>query len=210
MARVSGARIIRGRWEISDYRFNLDPAPVIFTGPEITIAPPYVLAQHKWTGRILDSLPAEVRAISEPDIQRVQEEARALVRAQALATANTRRFPPARSATSLDSIASKAWASAAACKSSWPRVERDAHARYGLDDTQAKGSAELASLSPDGSAVRLFASRDFRNLGDVEERSSVVNSLAARNSGATTRIPISFARSDCGATSRRFADSIGV
>ena len=41
----------------------------------------------RWTGAILDSLPPDVRAVTDPDIQRVQAEARALVRAQALARA---------------------------------------------------------------------------------------------------------------------------
>src|SRR4051812_8210798 len=81
--------IIRGRWEIGDYRFNQSLAPTIFAGPEIVQAPAAVLAQHQWAGRILDSMPPDVRAISDPDIARVQSEARAMVRARALASAQS-------------------------------------------------------------------------------------------------------------------------
>ena len=177
--------IIRGRWEISDYRFNLDPAPIIFTGPEITIAPPQVLAQHKWSGRILDSLPPDVRAISEPDIQRVQEEARALVRAQALATAKRATLSGRR----IDDFAR------------FDRVEglgvggglqkqfgggfgATTRARYGIDDKDTKGALELARLWSNGSAVRFSGVRDFRDVGDVAERSGAVNSLAAQEFGS--------------------------
>src|ERR1700754_4156279 len=61
--------IIRGRWEIGDYKINQSPPPALFAGPEIIQAPPSVLAAYKWQGRILDSLPPDLRAISEPDIQ---------------------------------------------------------------------------------------------------------------------------------------------
>src|SRR4051812_15762268 len=79
--------IIRGRWEIGNYKINQSPPPTLFSGPEIVQAPASVLAAHKWPGRILDSLPPDVRAISEPDIERIKDEARAMVRAQALASA---------------------------------------------------------------------------------------------------------------------------
>src|SRR5262245_20474662 len=79
--------IIRGRWEIGDYKFNLSLPQQLFAGPEIVQAPANVLAERKWSGRILDSLPPDVRAISEPDIQRIKDEARALVRSQAMASA---------------------------------------------------------------------------------------------------------------------------
>src|SRR5262249_41297559 len=84
--------IIRGRWEISDYRFNLNLAPVVFVGPEIVQAPPEQLKQYPWTGKILDSLPPDVRAVGEPDIERVKAEARELVKARALERAQKTRL----------------------------------------------------------------------------------------------------------------------
>lgn len=177
--------IIRGRWEISDYRFNLNPPPVLFAGPEITIAPPRVLAQHKWQGKILDSLPPDVRAISEPDIQRVQEEARALVRAQALATAKhaTLSGRSVQDFVRFDRVEGLAAGGGLQKQlgGGWAAMVR---ARYGLDDAQAKGALELLREWPNGSALRVFGTRDFRDVGDVAERSSVVNSLAAQEFGS--------------------------
>jgi hypothetical protein len=79
--------IIRGRWEIGEYKLNIGVPRTIFGGSEIVQAPASQLAQYPWTGHVLDSLPPDVRMVMDADIQRVQEEARALVRAQALARA---------------------------------------------------------------------------------------------------------------------------
>ena len=177
--------IIRGRWEIGDYRINQELSPVTFIGPEITIASPQVLAQHKWQGRILDSLPEDLRAISEPDIQRVQEEARAIVRAQALATAKRATLAGRR----IDDFARFNRVEGLAIGSGlqkqlglgWTAAAR---ARYGIDDKFVKGGVDFAHLYSDGSSVRIFATRDFRDVGDVQERSGVVNSLAAQEFGS--------------------------
>src|SRR5689334_24719660 len=63
--------IIRGRWEIGDYQFNTSIPAQMFTGPEIVQAPPAEVSRYPWKGRVLDSLPPDVRAVSEPDIARV-------------------------------------------------------------------------------------------------------------------------------------------
>src|SRR6476661_4277299 len=77
--------IIRGRWEISDYQVNVGLNPAMFAGgPEIVVAPKAVQDTFHFSGRILDSLPPDVRAVTDADIRQVQAEARALVRAQAL------------------------------------------------------------------------------------------------------------------------------
>lgn len=177
--------IIRGRWEIGDYRINQELSPVTFAGPEITIAPPQVLAQHKWQGRILDSLPEDLRAISEPDIQRIQEEARAIVRAQALATAKRATLAGRR----IDDFARFNRVEGLALGSGLQQQlgsgwTGGARARYGIDDKLLKGSVDFTHVYTDGSSIRLFAMRDFRDVGDFQERSGVVNSLAAQEFGS--------------------------
>src|SRR6478752_9511754 len=84
--------IIRGRWEICCYEVNKGIPASYFTGPEIVMAPPAERAQNPYpfVGHVLDSLPPDVRAVTDEDVQKVQEEARALVRAQALS--RSRRF----------------------------------------------------------------------------------------------------------------------
>src|SRR6059058_3998670 len=79
--------IILGRWEICCYEVNAGIPPSIFGGPEIVMAPAADRAQKPFpfVGRVLDSLPLDVRAVTDEDVRKVQEEARALVREQALA-----------------------------------------------------------------------------------------------------------------------------
>lgn len=173
--------IIRGRWEIGDYKFNQSLPLPLFAGPEIIQAPASVLAEHKWQGNILDSLPADVRAISEPEIQRIQEEARALVRAQALASAKAATLSARRIEDFVRFNRVEGLALGVGLRkqlgAGWAATVRG---RYGLDDKDAKGTVEFSHASPNGIDLRVFASRDFRDAGDLAERSSVLNSLAAQ------------------------------
>jgi hypothetical protein len=173
--------IIRGRWEIGDYQFNTSIPTQMFVGPEIVQAPPAELKGYKWTGRVLDSLPPDVRAVSEPDIARVQSEVRQLVRAQALARAQAATLS-ARNVSDFarfDRAEGLAFG-AGLSKQFGAGVISDVRARYGSADKLAKGSVELGLTRASGSSIRAFASRDYRDLGDVAERSMAVNSLAAQ------------------------------
>lgn len=177
--------IIRGRWEIGDYQFNTSLPTAIFAGPEIVTASPQEMRAHQWTGRVLDSLPPDVRAVSEPDIARVQAEVRELVRAQALARAQAATL----SARSLSDFArfnraeGLAFGSGAS-KQFGAGIVASLRARYGASDKLLKGGGEIGVARADGSSIRAFASRDLRDLGDGAERSTAVNSLAAQEFGS--------------------------
>jgi hypothetical protein len=79
--------IIRGRWEIGDYAVNQGFGIAQFAGPEIVQAPLAEQRRYPWQGRVLDSLPPDVRAVTDADVRAVQEQARELVRAEALSRA---------------------------------------------------------------------------------------------------------------------------
>src|SRR4051812_14388940 len=169
--------IIRGRWVIGDYKVNTHFAPDVFAGPEITMAPKAAQDTFHFSGRILDSLPPDVRAVTNADVRRVQEEARAFVRAQAL------RRPQALtlSATGLSDFArvdrAEGFAFGTGIASRFGGgFGVQVRGRYGVDDAQAKGSGTLEWQSPRW-GVRLFGMRDFREASDIQERSRLVNSL---------------------------------
>ena len=175
--------IIRGRWEIGNYEINAEAAvnPSIFPGPEIVQMPPYDIQHYHWTGRILDSLPPDVRAVTEEDVQRVQAEARQLVRAQALSrpqhvTMSARAISDFVRFDRVEGLA----AGDGVSKQFGNGFSTTLRARYGLDDHDAKGSAALEWQQSSGFDIRAFGQREFRDLGDEVERSSVVNSLAAQ------------------------------
>src|SRR3954468_10139099 len=60
--------IIRGRWEIADYQVNTGLSYGLFQGPEIIVAPREVRDPFHFSGRVLDSLPPDVRAVTDAEI----------------------------------------------------------------------------------------------------------------------------------------------
>ena len=177
--------IIRGRWEIGDYSVNRGLAATFFNGPEIVAAPLFEQRRHRWQGDILDSLPPDVRAVTDADVQRVQTEARALVRAQALRRAR---------GTTL----------AARTLSDFVRVNRiegfalgggvtrrvgaglffTGTARYGFEDEEAKGELAIGWQPSATRRIRVFARSDFRDVGDEPEVSALRNTIAAQEFGS--------------------------
>jgi hypothetical protein len=130
-------------------------------------------------------LPSDVRAVTEPDILRVQEEARALIRGQALARAQHATLS-ARSISDLAHVnrVEGLAVGAGVSKQLGAGVTGAVRSRYGIDDRDFKGSASLTWLRPSGLGLRLFGLRDFRDVGDEPERSAAVNSLAAQEFGS--------------------------
>ncbi len=177
--------IIRGRWEIGDYKFNTALGTRLFAGPEIVQLPPAQLKKYPWTGAVLDSLPPDVRAASEEDVKRVQAEARALVRAQALSRSQhiTLSARNVSDFARFDRVEGLALGDGVA-KQFGSGFTATARARYGIDNRDGTGSATLAWQSPGGTTVRAFGLRDFHDVGDVAERSGVTNSLAAQEFGS--------------------------
>jgi hypothetical protein len=181
--------IIRGRWVIGDYAVNTGFSPAIFAGPEIVLAPRAERDTLHFGGRILDSLPPDVRVVTDAEVRRVQEEARALVRAQALrrpqsvtlsalGVSDFARFDRAEGLAVGGGIASRFGRG----------FGLELRGRYGIDDREGKGSGAVSWRSPRWGA-RLFGQRDFRDAGDVQERSRLVNSIAAQEFGSDATDP---------------------
>ena len=181
--------IIRGRWEIGDYQVNADLPRAIFIGPEIVVAPPAVRDTFHFSGRVLDSLPPDVRAVTDAEIRSVQEEARALVRAQALRRPQTLVLSALGASDFVRFDRAEGLAVGGGIATRFGRgFDAQLRARYGIDDRAVKGRAAAEWHSP-RAGVRLFAMRDFRDAGDVQERSTLVNSLAAQEFGADATDP---------------------
>lgn len=174
--------IIRGRWEICCYRVNEPlPAGVALPGPEIVLAPPEKRRAFRWEGGILDSLPPDVRSVTNEDVLRIQSEARALVRAGALSRAQSTTLAARR----VSDIARITRAEGLSLGSGLRRrighnLAVDAFARFGFADHEAKGTIGFSWEHPEGGTVRLAGFRDYLDARDVAEASSLVNSLATQ------------------------------
>jgi hypothetical protein len=182
--------IIRGRWEICCYEVNRGLSRVLFSGPEIVQQPLRLQQAYAWHGRILDSLPPDVRAVTDADVRRVQEEARELVRAEALARASgvalsARRLSDFARVNRVEGLALGTGVSVRFGAG----ISASLGGRWGLDDREPKGRAMFEVRRANGAALNLFAFRDYREAGDVPETSLIANSFAAQEFGADRTDP---------------------
>src|SRR3954462_11699376 len=164
--------IIRGRWEICCYQVNTGVPASFFSGPEIVLAPAADRAQKPFpfVGQVLDSLPPDVRAVTDEDVRKVQEEARALVREQALARSRSL----ALSARHISDLARFNRVEGLAVGSGLlQRVGAGmavaASGRYGFSDRQVKGRGALEYRTGAGSSLVLAGERDYRDVADEPE-----------------------------------------
>ena len=179
--------IIRGRWEICCYEVNTGIPASFFGGPEIVMAPAADRAARPFpfTGNVLDSLPPDVRAVTDADVKKVQDEARALVRQAALA--RTRSF--ALSARHISDMARFNRVEGLALGTGI--VQRlggglavQAGGRYGFSDSEMKGRAAIEFSTGAGSRLTLAGEREYRDAIDEQETSLVRNTIAAQEFGS--------------------------
>src|SRR5687768_5708781 len=177
--------IIRGRWEICCYEVN-KPLPMgIFTGPEIALAPRGTPMPVPFTGQLLDSLPPDVRAVTDADVAKVQEEARALVRGQALARIRSTSL----SGRSVSDFVRVNRVEGLAIGGGITRRLGEGFAigvrgRYGFADEAVKARGELSYRRASGAGIWISGYDDHRDAGDVPETSQVISSIAAQEFGS--------------------------
>ncbi|HST07619.1 MAG TPA: hypothetical protein VLJ83_05570 [Gemmatimonadaceae bacterium] len=179
--------IIRGRWEICCYQVNKGIPASYFTGPEIVQAPPSEQAQRPFpfVGSVLDSLPPDVRVVTDEDVRKVQEEARALVREQALA--RTRSL--ALSARHISDLARFNRVEGLALGTGLLQrigggLAVAASGRYGFSDKAFKGRTALEYRTGAGSSLVLSVERDYRDVSDEQETSLALNTIASQEFGS--------------------------
>lgn len=177
--------IIRGRWEISGITANVGLAPQALAGPEIVEAPRAQQRAYPFEGALLKSLPEEVRALDAVEVRRVQEEARALVRAGALARARSA-APAARAVSELVRVnrAEGIAFGAGLTQSLGAGLRTTVAGRYGLADARVKGRGTLTLETSHGHRLSLEGREEFAEAGDVAEVSGLRNSIAAQEFGS--------------------------
>lgn len=178
--------IIRGRWDVRDYIVNAGGTEALAPGPEITLAPPGRRAAFRFPPtRIVDSLPADVTLATGEEVRQVQEEARRLVRAQALARSR-QTLPSARGISDLVQVnrVEGIAVGAGIRRQLGHGLDLGLRGRVGTADREVKGSLAMGWQRASGLAVRLSVARDFRDVSDEPEASRTRNSLAAQEWGA--------------------------
>jgi hypothetical protein len=176
--------IIRGRWEICCYEVNTPLNPGLFVGPEIQLAPRGTPSPVPFAGNVLDSLPPDVRAVTDADVAKVQEEARQLVRAQSLARVRSTSL----SARSISDFVRVNRVEGLALGLGITRrlgegFSVSARTRYGISDERVKARGGFSFRRASGAGFDLVGYDDYADAGDVRETSQIVSSIAAQEFG---------------------------
>ena len=182
--------IIRGRWEIRDYDVNTNLPASLFAGPEIVIAPPDSQKGFTFEGALLDGLPPDVRTVTDGDVRAVQEQARELVRAQALQRARgtslqARGVSDFVRVNRVEGLA----LGAGITQRVGAGVRVGVTARYGIADERMRGAGILAWDHASGGGISLRAERQLGEIGIVPEASVMKNSLASQEFGSDWTSP---------------------
>ena len=174
--------IIRGRWEIGQYEFNLATPQQFFGGPEIVSVPAAELKKYPWEAPIMESMPPDVQATMDPDIKRIQDEARVLVRARALGRIEPFRLSARRTSDFLrvNRVEGLSFGGGFSARLG-SRVFLGGRGHVSMDDHHTgKGYGNLRWEQPSGTRLEVFAGHDLYDIGEQAERSTLVNSLATQ------------------------------
>lgn len=177
--------IIRGRWEVCCVMVNADLHEPLFQGPEIVSLPPDRLRAYPFTGSVIDAIPGDVRLSENDDVRRVQDEARELVRADALARVERTALsvPTVSDIVRMNRVEGIA-VGGGLTRSLGNGFSAGVRASYGTSDHAFKESVTAAWRRASGAGITVAAHDDFRSAGDVREVSGVRNSIAAQEFGA--------------------------
>ncbi len=187
--------IIRGRWEITDLEPNVTPPPERFLGPEISEVPRSAQRAYPFEGEILRTLPEAIRTLDDAEVREVQEAARELVRAGALARVGLAR-PFARRVSDLlrvnrvEGLAMGGGVSQTLGNGFTAALV----GRYGTADHQWKGGGALLWRSPREAQLTIDWSEDFGEAGGLPEVSGLRNSLASQEFGSDWTDPYGLVR----------------
>ncbi|HVH10733.1 MAG TPA: hypothetical protein VM736_13145 [Gemmatimonadales bacterium] len=181
---VPARGIIRARWEIGGYAFNLGLAPSWFAGDEITFLPKTERDSFPWT----EPLGAAIEAVAEPvrrdDLERVRAEVERIAGRRVLTGLRARRLG-VRSFSDLvhaNRVEGLALGAGIVVRGGGERRELRARTSYGFSDRRLKGA--LTAVQRQGrAALEASAYREVRDVGDWPVIAPLQNSLAAQEFG---------------------------
>ena len=173
--------IIRGRWEIDGYEFNVGLATSFFTGEEIAVAPKAVRDSFPWRVPLAAAIQDVAEPVRENDLQRVRAEVGRIVGRRTLSGLKRERLG-ARSLSELlhvNRVEGLAAGAGFVLRTRDDGYELRALGSYGFADGSGKGN--VAVTSADG--LELSAYRQVRDIGDVPVIAPLFNSIAAQEFG---------------------------
>ena len=173
--------IIRGRWEIDSYVFNLGLETSFFRGEEITALPKAQRDSFPWPGPLSAAIQDVAEPVRENDLQHVRAEVSRIAGRRALTGLKRHRLG-ARALSELVHV-NRVEGLAAGAGFVWRTSDDGFELRglgsYGFGDREGKGL--LALTSADG--LELTAYAQVRDIGDTPVIAPLLNSIASQEFG---------------------------
>lgn len=175
--------IIRGRWDIRDYQFNLEPPDSVFIGPEIAIAPDSVRSAFVWPQPLEAAIRQHAGPVTTFDLEHVRVEIQELAGRQVVSGLAAER-PGVRAVSDLLRYNRVEGAAVGAGWVVRPRGGATAVrllGSYGFGDRRAKGMLAFEYGQP--AAVELVVERAVVDVGDERVIAPALNSILAQEVG---------------------------
>jgi hypothetical protein len=178
--------IIRARWEIDGYSFNLGLAPSWFAGDEITFLPKAERDSFPWKEPLGAALQDVAEPVRQNDLARVRAEVEQIAGRQALSGLKARRLGVRGVSDLLHANRVEGLAVGAGIVlrggGGGERRELRALASYGFADHRAKGM--LAAVERGGrGALEVAVYREVRDVSDAPVIAPLVNSFSSQEFG---------------------------
>lgn len=175
--------IIRGRWEIGEYRFNVGLADQVFAGLEIAAAPAEARRAYQWP-EPLDAAIAEAAGQGTLDLASVRAAMRQLASTRVLSGLPGAR-PGAASVSDflhVNRVEGMAPGMGGVVRPAGGVLELRAWGSYGVSDERLKGRVALERPTAWG-GIALEAGREVREVGDEPLIAPLLNSFSAQELG---------------------------
>lgn len=173
--------IIRGRWEIDGYVFNVGLADQWFAGEEITMLPKAQRDSFPWAGPLAAAIQDIAEPVRQGDLQAVRAEVSRIAGRRALTGLKRQRLG-ARGLSDLlraNRVEGLAVGGGLVWRAPGDGFEVRALASYGFSDRRGKGL--VAVTSADG--LELAAYRQVRDVADAPVIAPLLNSIASQEFG---------------------------
>jgi hypothetical protein len=173
--------IIRGRWEIDNYLFNVGLSTGWFVGDEISAIPKSERDSFPWPTLLTDAIQDVSEPVRENDLERVRAEVSKVAGRRALTGLKRQRLG-ARSFSELlhvNRVEGLAVGAGYVWRVPGDRIEIRALGSYGVADKDAKGTFSITSQA----GIELSAYRQVRDIADAPVIAPLLNSLAAQEFG---------------------------
>lgn len=175
--------IIRGRWEVGDYTFNLGLAASWFTGDEISALPQAQLDSFPWPDSLAQALGSAALPARTDDLARLRADAARIAGGHVMTGLSPSRLG-VRSLSDLIHVnrVEGLTVGGGVVQRLATGVELLARSSYGFGDHRVKGRGEASWTTPAGT-VTLAGYREVRDVGDHPTTSTLVNSICTQEWG---------------------------